>query len=398
VAARLSVEWLNAIRFSSPLEGALNPGNQRLKLPQVLGQTDLRANLRVEAGPRVQFIVRPRARAYASSASVDEGQRTVERDAEANWTELYVALIPHDAVSVTWGLQNFQWGPAELLAPNNRVFHEVGVFRDPLYYVRGKHLLRVNLSAGKQWSAVALAELGANGDEPFRAGEQFARQVLGKVEFTTADGASYGGVTAGATDGTPPWFGAYGSLALSEGLSIYADGSHTHGSRAWYPVRTAAGRPAFARPFADVTSGRVLAVAGGRYTFARGDDLRIEWLASDAGWSRDDLRAGFAAARVATSAEAFAPYLLPGLEFLGRQLVYVSLRTPDLPPSRRTQVQTRYLHSFTDTSRVFFVTGSFDTTDSLVIFASGTATGGPPEGEFSRFVGASVVLGATYTW
>jgi hypothetical protein len=78
--------------------------------------------------------------------------------------------------------------------------------------------------------------------------------------------------------------------------------------------------------------------------------------------------------------------------------VLLSLRTPDLPPSKHVQVQTRYLQSFTDTSRVFFTTGSYEATDALVLFASGTVTGGPPEGELSRLVRASLVLGATYTW
>ena len=66
--------------------------------------------------------------------------------------------------------------------------------------------------------------------------------------------------------------------------------------------------------------------------------------------------------------------------------MFVSLRNPELPPSKQTQVQTRYLQSLTDGSRVFFVTGSYDATDALVLFASVTVTGGPAEGEFSRLV------------
>jgi hypothetical protein len=61
-------------------------------------------------------------------------------------------------------------------------------------------------------------------------------------------------------------------------------------------------------------------------------------------------------------------------------------------------VQTRVLHSVTDGSRVLFVTASYDATDAMVLFASGTVTGGPPEGEFSRLARGSAVVGATYTW
>ena len=398
VTARFNIDWLNAARGTWPVEGALNPGNVRLWLPQALFQSEIRGNLRVEFGSRAQAIVRPRLRGAVSMASANDLPRRDVTESDAEWTELYGTWLASDVVSFTYGLQNFQWGPAELLAPNNRIFHESGLFRDPLYYVRGKHLLRVNLSAGRQWSVVALAELSDNGDAPFRAGETFARQGLAKVEYTTANGASYGGLTAGATEGTPPWLGAYGSVAINEGLSVYADASLTRGSQAWYPVRLPSGLPAFARSKVADHSTSVLAVVGARYTFARGDDLRVEALFNDAGWTRDDMRLGWDAARLAPSREAFAPYLAPGLEYVGRRFLYVSLRNPELPPAKHTQVQTRYLQSLTDDSRVFFVTASLDATDAMVLFTSVTVTGGPAVGEFSRLARGSLVLGATYTW
>lgn len=133
------------------------------------------------------------------------------------------------------------------MSPSNRLFHEGGVFRDPLYYVRGRHLLRVNLSSGRQWSLVALAELGANGEPPFEAGNQFRRQGQAKLEWTDAAGSGYNGVTAGVREAASPWFGGYGSLPVTEGLSIYADVSASSRSRAWYPVATEAGA-IFLRP------------------------------------------------------------------------------------------------------------------------------------------------------
>ncbi len=398
VTARFNVDWLSAIRVSTANDSSpLNPGNARLRLPQLLTQTELRGNVRVEAGSRLRLVLRPRVAGTAEWSWATAQPRRDAQDADAEFTEAYLAWTLTDQVTLTYGLQNFQWGPAELAAPNNRVFHETGVFRDPLYYVPGRHLVRVNVSAGRQWSAVALAEVGASADQPFRAGERFARQAIGKLEYTTADGASYGGVTVGATDGAPWWVGGYGSWALTEGLSVYADTSHTRGSRAWYPVARGGVPPAFARS-REGDGWQTFAVAGARYTFARGDDLRVEWMLQQAGWSRDDLRLAFDAARFATSAADFAPYLQPGLEFLGRQFVLLSLRTPELPPRKRTEVQTRYLHSATDASRVLFVTARTEATDRLVVFATGTVTGGPPHGEFSRLVRASLVAGTSVMW
>lgn len=427
VTARASVDWLSAVRGTGAADGLLNPGNARLRLPEFGGQVELRGNLRVEFGSRLQLVVRPRAIGTADASWGDGLPREDNSEAEAHFTEAYLAWSPASALTVTYGLQNFQWGPAELIAPNNRIFHETGIFRDSLYYVRGRHLLRVNLSPGRQWSIVALAELGANGDDAFRAGERFERQGLVKAEFTTADGASYAGGTVGVTRGIDPWFGGYGMLGLTEGLSVYVDTSHTRGSQAWYPVAVgprletsswdpaSAGFPsgalplssmpvlnppqvAFARPFADDDQWRSMVAAGGRYTFARGDDLRVEYLFQQAGWRESDFLRGFEAARFALSEEAFAPYVRPGLEFLGRQFLLLSLRTPELPPRKRLEVQTRYLHAFTDTSRLLFLTGRFEATDRLVLFVSGTVTGGPEHGEFSRLVRSSVVGGTSVTW
>ncbi len=398
VSARFSIDWLSAVRVSTANdESPLNPGNTRLRLPQLLAQTELRGAVRVEAGSRLLLVLRPRVAGTAGWSWARAQPRRDAQEADASFTEAFAAWTPAGALTITYGLQNFQWGPAELLAPNNRVFHEVGLFRDPLYYVPGRHLLRVNVSAGRQWSVVALAELGANDAEPFRAGETFAPKALAKLEFTTADGASYVGTTVGVIDGAPWWVGGYGALALTEGLSVYADTSHTRGSEAWYPVTTG-GRPVFARPLVDDDAWNTLVVSGARYTFARGDDLRVEWLYQQAGWSDADLRLAFDAARVATSASAFEPYLRPGLEFLGRQHLLLSLRTPELPPRKGLEVQTRVLHSFTDSSRVLFVTGRYEAADRLVLFASGTLARGPDHGEFSRLARGSLVAGTSVSW
>ena len=79
-------------------------------------------------------------------------------------------------------------------------------------------------------------------------------------------------------------------------------------------------------------------------------------------------------------------------------LLLVSLRAPDLPPSKHLVLQARYLTSFTDGSGVGFVTGSLDATDAMVLFASATVTYGASTAEFSRLARASLVGGLVWTW
>jgi hypothetical protein len=393
---RGSVEWIGAVRWTEPAETPLNPGNRTFRIPQFRVQAQVRPHLRVDVGTRLTGVARPRGLAVAQSAWIAGAPRERDADASANWTELFVNWRPTDAVHVTYGLQNFQWGPAELLAPSNRVFHETGVFRDQLYYVRGRHLLRVNLSAGRQWSLVTLAELTGNGEGPFVAGERFRRQAQIKGEYSVPSGRGYIGLTAGGREGARPWFGEYASYEVAGGLSAYVDATHAKGSRAWYPVALPGSGAAFAQSDLDGDRWRTLAVAGLRYTFVAGPDARIEYLHQDAGYRRHEI--DLAALALATSPLAADAFLAPGLEFLGRRMALVSLRLPDLPPRQQLALQGRYLRSLTDRSGVAFLTAGLDAADAVVLFASASVTHGGATAEFSRLARAGLVAGAVWTW
>lgn len=394
---RASAEWLSTVRWLDPARTAINPGNTPLRLPQAWAQTELRPDGRLEVGSRLLFVVRPRLVASVRSVWSDGLPREDTSDASANWTEAYMNWRASNAVQLTYGLQNFQWGPAELLSPSNRLFHEVGVFRDPAYYVRGRHMVRLNASAGKEWSLVTLAELGDNGEGDFNAGDPFRRQAQSKLEYAAPSGGGYIGATVGVREGARAWLGEYGSLSLTQGLSAYVDATHARGSRAWYPeIRD--DQPAIVRKAGRSDAWNTLAVAGLRYTFVNGVDLRGEFVHQDAGYSRSD---GVLAARVVTTSpdrETLERYLAPGLELLGRRLGLFSIRAPDLPPARHLVLQGRYLRSFTDDSGVAFAGVTLETTDALVLFASATATHGARSAEFSRLVRRSVVAGALWTW
>jgi hypothetical protein len=396
VTWRGSVEWIGAVRWTDPAETPLNPGNLTFRIPQFRMQGEVRPHLRVDLGTRVTGVARPRGLAVAQSVRASGAAREGDADASANWTELFVNWRPADALHVTYGLQNFQWGPAELLAPSNRLFHETGVFRDQLYYVRGRHLLRVNLSAGREWSLVALAELTGNGEAPFVAGERFRRQGQIKGEYAAPSGRGYIGLTAGAREGARPWFGEYASYEVAGGLSAYVDATHAMGSRAWYPVPLPGGGAAFVQSDLDSDRWRTLAVAGLRYTFVAGPDARLEYLYQDGGYRRHEI--DMAALALATSPAAADAFVAPGLEFLGRRLALVSLRLPDLPPRRQLVLHGRYLRSLTDRSGVAFLTAGLDAADAVVLFASASVTHGRATAEFSRLARAGLVAGAVWTW
>lgn len=398
ITAKPGLEWISAIRVMDPAPSRFNPGNAVLRLPQFWAQTELRPNLRVELGSRATFVVRPRLLGVTESSWATGLDRRDAQDTTANWTELYLNYRPNDVVQFSYGLQNYQWGPAELLSPSNRIFHEVGVFRDAVYYVRGRHLARVNVSSGKEWSLVALAELGDNGEPDFNTGQPFSRKAQAKLEYAAPSGVGYVGASFGVRQAGRPWFGEYASYSITEGLSAYVDATHARGSDAWYPVRGVDGRPAFARRDLESGAWRTLGVAGLRYTFVDGTDLRAEVMHQDAGYSNIDMRLAVEAAASSPTAVGAAPYFAPGLELLGRHLALVSVRFPDLPPDQHLVVQGRYLRSLSDRSGVVFATATLETTDALVLFASAAWTHGRDVAEFSRATRATLTGGAVWSW
>lgn len=395
LAYRGHLEWIMAAGAASSRASPVNPGNRVLSLPAAVAESELRPDLRFELGPQLAAVVRPRLLLQSQRAKTADGWAAERSEAKSEWIEGYVGWRVSDRMALSYGLQNFQWGPAELISPSNRIFHATGFLRDPLYVVRGRHLARVNLSAGREWSAVLLAEVADNGEAPFVAGEPFEPKAQLKVEYTAPSGDAYGALTAGASQRSRAWFGEYATLPLFAGLAVYADAVHTVGRRAWYPVETPLG-PAFAQTGMETRALRTTALGGLRYSLVSGADLRVEYLFDEAGWDDDQLAL---AERAGTSSPLLiGPWIDPGFELLGRHLVYVSLSLPDLPPRQRTRLQARYLHSLTDGSGTGFVTSSYDATDAVVAFLSVSATHGPADGALSRLTRGTAVLGATVNW
>ena len=397
LAVRANVQWIGAAMAATPAETWLNPANGVLGIPQATWLGEARGDIRVSRGDRLRLVLRPRVRASAEGTRAGDLARAWNHEATFEMTEAYLAWRPSDSVGVTYGLQNFQWGPSELMSPSNRLFHEIGVFRDPLYSVRGKHLLRLNLSAGRQWSLVALGELGARCDAPFRGGAPCRRGAQAKVEYTTASGAHYVGLTAGVRGGEPPWAGGYAAFELPAGVSLYADFSVQQGSQAWYPVDGAAGRLAF-----DTSDRRGelrgLALGGVRYTHSGSFDARLEVLGHGAGYTRAQVSVAPLAVAADPSPESVARWLNPGLEFLGRSVVLVALSGHDLLAADRVDVLARYVGSLTDRSGAAFATTTVDLAGAVVAFGSLLVTHGGELTEFARLAGAAAVAGLIWSW
>jgi hypothetical protein len=397
LAARVRLEWLTAAGGTAPADTPVNPQNAVLQLPQAAGSTELRPDLRVEAGRALLGVVRPRLLLQVQKPRVGGAWQPETSDATVQWLDLYASWQADERVAFAYGVQNFQWGPAELVSPSNQIFHTTGFARDPLFVVRGRHLARVNLSAGRAWSAVILAEVQDNGEAPFVAGAPFEPKAQAKLEWSDPGGRGYVAATGGAGRDSRGFFGGYASLAIGEGLSVYGDSVTQLGSRAWFPVDDGAGGARLEHALADAGL-RTLALGGVRYAFQGGIDVRVEYLFDEAGWSVAQLRLAERAAAAPPAPGAVEAWLDPGFEVVGRQHAYASLTVPDLPPRKRTSVAVRYLAALEDGSGAVFATASYNAADAVVLFASATATHGSDHGALSRLARATALAGATVSW
>ncbi len=213
------------------VESPANPHNRVLLIPQ----RDLRAELRPDLKLSYRadsLVLRPRW--LASDSRVDE-RPSSEATSKLEWSDAYLSITASDHLTLTYGLQNFQWGPTEVGSPSNRIFRETVQMRDVLYVVKGRHLLRLNFSPNGGWTEVFMAELSDNGDQEPIANAAFERKALLKSELADAGGANYAGVVLGVRERSGGWLGEYFNYEVVDGLSFYADASHERGSRAWYP-------------------------------------------------------------------------------------------------------------------------------------------------------------------
>lgn len=397
------LEWITAAGAASNRASPANPGNL-LQIPAGGVQSELRPDLKLEYGKELTVVARPRFLLRVEKAETAAGWQPERSSAKAEWIEGYGTWRVSDALAISYGLQNFQWGPAELLSPSNRIFHSTGFYRDPVFVVRGRQLVRVNLSSGRAWSGVLLAEVGPNGEPPFVAAEPFEPRAQVKLEYTAPGGEATFAVTAGAAQRSRGWVGEYLNVPLVAGLFAYADAVHGVGRRAWTPVADPALGARFEQVGMETRRLRTTALGGLRYAFENGNDLRVEYLFDEAGWTDAQLalaeRAAVASlpALAAGDRSGLDRFLDPGFELLGRQLLYVSLSLPDLPPGERTRLQLRYLYSLTDGSGAGFLTCSHDATDSVVAFVSLSATHGPGDGALSRLTRAAFTAGASVSW
>ena len=275
-------------------------GVHRELFPEWTGNLDLRPQFEATQGERLKFLTRPRLKASTQTTKFQ-------------FDDLYLNYFATETLTLTAGIQNYQWGPAELLSPSNPLFHLQQGSRSLLFRQRGLVLLKTIYSISPDLIVTGLAEPVSYMERDWIAGKDYAPRGLIKIERRFKNAGNYLALVGGRMDDKTAFVGQYGSWYPTEVFSLYFD--------------------------ARETETNILATLGVRY---EGDiDTRAEYVYNGFGYDETQWR-------LALLTGAF---LQPsGLELPKRHYLYLSLRTDKLGKGDSLRVSLRYLASLQDGS------------------------------------------------
>lgn len=381
----------------------LNSGNRVLQLPEFVGVVELRPNLEFNKNFFL-LVVRPRFYYRMDSIAVADEATRQESFREAYLSDGYLQSQLSAEWVLTYGFQNFQWGPAELASPSNRIIHQTIRWQDNFFDIEGYHLLRLSFTPEVNRSFILLFEPGDHGEPEFEAKESYAKKVLLKGEVSWNAGSEYLGLVLGARENRGLWVGEYLSYSLREGLSFYLDASQERGSLAWYPENSSFDTIELQQSKKYDSQIYSYLVTGLRYSFENGNDLRGEWLYQEAGYSSEQQKMAkralspFSLVQLSLLEDNATKFSSLGLEFYGKQYFLLSLLLPDFLAIRDLRMGFRSFIAFSDRSSLWQTSGEYPVTDSGVVRGSLVVTAGGREDELRAGVSHSLDLGYRHTW
>ena len=391
-----NLEWYNSYSVLSPnLKHVMNVDNRRLEFPSGHFTSDLRPEM-VLKSRFIKYVVRGRALLDSTSIELkNPDEKKNKSDTKLDLSDAYADLLLKSNLSLVFGLQNFQWGPTELISPTNPFFHFNSQQKSFFYKEKGHVLLRVNYNATDNLNYIFISEPISNNDPYWISEKNFGSKLLLKSEYTFT-GTNYLGLVIGLGEKQRPLFGEYFNWTTETGHSIYFDIKHSAGKYNFSPEKNLFGL--YDMVFQDKTgSFQTFSTLGFRYEGRT--DFRVEYIYNSAGLKAEEMKNAISAATALSFnlAKNLTHFFAPGLELLGQHYLYLSLRIPDLGSSNDINLSLRDLISLQDSSQVFQFDFDKGLTDSTVMYAEATYAAGSEKTELTISNIYSFSLGLKWT-
>lgn len=357
--------WSSEISVSSTKQyleknDVINPNNQFLTLPESSQNFIFRPEIRLRSFENQSLTVRPLLEVKQSQFKIVDSAEQ-KQTSKLKWNEIFFNQILNETTQMTYGLQSYQWGPAEAASPSNFIFKDTIVDKDSLYVARGLHLLRFNFSPTQSLSEVFMTELSDNGDADFyKQKDQFAKKALVKTEWVLGQAADYFGLVIGWQDRFGFNLGEYGSYELSDGFYIYIDAHHKAGSERWRSVVNSNGIVNFVQDEKNKNLSNSYVVTGLRYNFENGGDLRFEHIYEEDAYNdeeQDLIKNSFTSQDLRQQSlikDNLVHFYNNNLHFSGQRFAMLSYTKPNFLDFNNFLFAVRDLYSLSDqSSRVY---------------------------------------------
>lgn len=353
IEIKSGLDWLSGFSsYQLEQDSSLNPNNRVLESQRFQIKSDLRGDFKLRYKSSFQFVFRPRFETNGNEIYYNDTNQVVEKvKTKSDLSEGFFDFFLSDKLTATLGLQNYQWGPAELLSPSNPIFHLNSDQKSFFFRDKGKVISRLNYNFSEQISFVVMNEFMENKDPNWIIDKTFEKKIIGKLEYRSKINSSrYVGLTGGEQEYQQKFIGSYLNYNFFDMLSIYYDLKYNRGSNAYYPTSSPYGFDVFDYSTSMKDQDHYFSIAG--FRIEHDWDLRFEYIYNSAGYDKTTLQ------RALQSLNLNNPFFInnliryssPGLELVGKNYVYSSLRLPDLGIKKDASLYLRYLHSLQDQS------------------------------------------------
>lgn len=386
------LNWYNRVLNQGVVDSEFNPDNRVAKIPENTFETDLRPTFNWELDQH-RFKVDPRIITQVTQAEYgDEKHSTDKTEAFLNEINYQGNFGDHQ---LTLGIQNYQWGPAEMLSPTNPVFRFQFEQRSLFFQQRGRNLIRWNWQITPEWNLVSMVEVTKNGSELPKEDQKFQPNGLMKLERALSKSSDYFGVVVGKTPYRESFVGEYFAMNFTDEFSLYFDARHQQGSKNFYPTDNALEE--FDEREED---GGIKTLANFGIRHEARVDFRLEYIYNGVGLNDSDWKA--ARNSLVTLGpnlrENFKRFYRGGRDDLQRQHYgFASLRVPDIGAKNEYTLFFRHFHSIADSSSSTQFQLDRVTAESFNLYFEASLYNGPKTSEFGSLLRHEVSAGLRYS-
>lgn len=386
------LNWYNRVMNQGPVDSDYNPKNEVGRIPDTTFETDLRPTFNWELDNH-RFKLDPRVITQVTQVEYrDEKHQSDKTEAFLNEAYYQTNIGDHQ---LAFGIQNYQWGPAEMLSPTNPMFRFQFAQRSLFFQQRGRNIARWNWQMGPDWNLVSMVELTKNGSALPKEDQKFHQNGVMKLERALGVSSDYLGVVAGITPYQENFVGEYFAMNFTDEFSVYFDARHQKGSKNFYPQDNAF------LEFNEREKNRgvkTLANMGIRHE-AR-VDVRLEYIYNGVGLNDSDwdkARASLTTLGPFTR-ENFKRFFRGGRDDLQRQHYgYASMRIPDIGGKNEYTFFLRHFQSLADNSSSSQIQMDRITGESFNVYFEASYYNGSKTSEFGSLLKHEVSAGFRYS-